>query len=73
LGLIVALKYWVSRFDGSKIKFFSNRVLIFSKQYKFLGTRIYGGISKEIKMQSSKDKKVRKHFQKIISYSSLIL
>ena len=73
LGLIVTIKYWTSRLDGSFFKFFSNRVLIFNKQYKFLGTRVYGGIAKEIKLQSNKSKQSRKYFQKIISYSSLAI
>lgn len=73
LGLIVTVRQWVSRLDGLKVKFFSNRVLIFNKQYKFLGTRVYGGVFKEIKSQILTSKKDRKHFQKIISYSSLII
>jgi ribosomal protein L14 len=55
------------------LKFFANRVLVFNKQYKFLGTRVYGGIAKEIKIQSMKEKKDRKSFQKVVSYSSLIV
>ena len=73
LGLIINVKSWVRRLDGSWIKFFSNRILIFNKQYKFLGTRVYGAISKEIRWQNKKDKNSRKYFQKIISYSSLTL
>ena len=73
LGLIINVKSWVCRLDGSWVRFFSNRVLIFNKQYKFLGTRVYGAISKEIRLQNNKDKKNRKYFQKIISYSSLTL
>jgi large subunit ribosomal protein L14 len=73
LGLIVGTSYWVSRVDGSFIKFFSNRLLVFNKSFKFLGSRVYGGVLKEIRIKSIKDKNYRKLFQKIISYSSLII
>ena len=70
VGLIVGVSYWIYRIDGSFIKFFSNRVLLFTKQFKFLGTRIYGSVLKEIKTKSTKEKKNKKYFQKIFSYSS---
>ena len=73
LGLIVATSYWTTRFDGFFIKFFSNRVIVLNKNFKFLGSRVYGGILKEIKIKTIKDKNYRKFFQKIISYSSLIV
>lgn len=73
LGLIAGIAAWTTRFDGFIIKFFLNRVLIFNKNFKFLGSRVYGGILKEIKIKSIKDKNYRKFFQKIISYSSLII
>jgi large subunit ribosomal protein L14 len=62
LGLIVGCSYWVSRIDGSFIKFFSNRVLVFNKSFKFLGSRVYGGVLKEIRIKSIKDKNYRKFF-----------
>ena len=73
LGLIVSVQYWNRRLDGSLIKFFSNRVLLFNRKYKFLGTRVYGVISKELKIYTLKDKNYRKNFQKVITYSSLII
>ncbi len=73
LGLIVGIVYWIVRNDGSYIKFFKNRVLIFNKTFKFLGTRVYGAILKEIKLKSLVDKNYRKFFHKIISYSGLII
>jgi ribosomal protein L14 len=73
LGLIVGISAWTPRLDGFFIKFFFNRVLVFNKNFKFLGSRVYGGILKEIKIKSLKDKNYRKFFQKIISYSSLII
>ena len=73
IGLIIGICSWVYRLDGFFIKFFSNRVLIFNKNLKFLGSRVYGGVLKEIKITGLKDKNYRKNFQKIISYSSLII
>lgn len=72
-GLIVTLKQITKRIDGSFIKFCSNRVLLFSKQFKFLGTRIYGGISKDIKMKLSSGSINKKKYQKVLSYISLVI
>ena len=72
-GLIVNIKYWTKRLDGLFIKFFSNRLLVFNNKYKFLGTRIYGVVAKEIKLKSSSSKRTFKSFQKVISYSTLIV
>ena len=72
IGLIVGIKYWVSRMDGSFIKFFTNRILIFNKQLKFLGTRVYGILLKEVKIKNIKENKYRTHFHKIITYSSFV-
>lgn len=73
LGLIAGVTAWILRFDGFMVKFFFNRILLFNKGLKFLGSRVYGGILKEIKIKSIKDKNYKKVFQKIISYSSLII
>lgn len=73
IGLIVGINFWISRLDGTFIRFFSNRILLFNKQFKFLGTRIYGGILKELKFMSLTEKKQKKNFQKIFSYSSSII
>jgi len=73
IGLIVSVNFWISRLDGTFIKFFSNRLLLFNKQFKFLGTRIYGSISKELKVASLNEKKNKTYFQKIFSYSSNII
>jgi large subunit ribosomal protein L14 len=73
LGLVVGIKYWFKRFDGTFLKFFSNRVLVFNKQHKFLGTRVYGAIPKELKIKNSKNKVLRKAFQKIITSCSFLI
>ena len=70
IGLIIGISYWISRINGSFIKFFSNRLLLFNKQFKFLGTRIYGSTLKELKIKSLTGSKNKKYFLKIFSYSS---
>lgn len=42
LGLIVGLVKWSFRVEGVYFKTFSNRILIFNKQYKFLGFESVG-------------------------------
>lgn len=72
IGLIVGMSYWLTRVDGIYVKLFSNRILLFSKQLKFLGTRVYGILLKEIKVKSFTNKN-KKYFKKIFSYSSGII
>jgi len=73
VGLIIGIKTWVNRLDGVVIKFFSNRLLLFNKQFKFLGTRIYGILLKEVKVKNLKEKKYKNYFHKIITYTSLMI
>lgn len=73
IGLVVGVCAWATRTDGTFIKLFSNRILLFNKQFKFLGTRVYGSIMKEIKITNLTEKKNRKYFLKIFSYSSSII
>jgi large subunit ribosomal protein L14 len=72
-GLLVTSKQFTQRIDGSIIKFCTNRILIFSKQFKFLGTRIYGGISKDIRIKLNTGTLDKKKYQKIVSYMSLVI
>jgi large subunit ribosomal protein L14 len=65
LGLVINIKKTTSRLNGTFLKFDQNRSLTLSEDLKFLGTRVYGPISKEIR--NSKKKKTL--FKKIISYS----
>ena len=58
---------------SSTIKFCSNRVLVFSKQFKFLGTRVYGGISKDIRFKLNSGIIDKQKYQKVISYMSLVI
>jgi large subunit ribosomal protein L14 len=64
-GLIISIKKKTKRLNGNFISCDNNRVLTISDQYKFLGTRVYGPISKEIRNSNKK----QAMFKKIISYS----
>lgn len=64
LGLIIGLKKWTKRFNGVSTKNLRNRILILLDNYKFLGTRVYGPICKEIRKGK---REIR--YKKIISYS----
>ena len=72
-GLLVTTKQYVHRSDGFTVKFCSNRILIFSKQFKFLGTRIYGGLSKDIRIKLNSGILDKKKYQKILSYMSFVI
>lgn len=63
-GLIISVKKFTKRLDGSYIKFFKNKILLLSDQLKFLGTRVYGPIPKEIRLENKETL-----YKKIISYS----
>ena len=65
IGLIIGVKSWVYRLDGAFIKFFSNRILLFNKQFKFIGTRIYGILLKEVKIFNMKEKNIEITFIKL--------
>lgn len=73
LGLVLSVSKWIFRSDGTFIKFYSNRVLLFNKQFKFLGTRVYGIMPKEMRHQVTLPKKERKHYQRVLSYSRLVV
>ena len=72
LGLIAGTKKWILRSDGSCFRFFVNKILLFTRQFKFLGTRIYGAIGKEVKFKINLHTE-KKHLHKVFSYSSLII
>lgn len=63
-ALIVGLKYKTRRKDGTFVKFDKNRALILSEQNKFMGTRVYGPLCKEIRGGIKEVK-----YRKIIAYS----
>lgn len=55
LGVITAKKALTRRFDGTTLRFDRNKVAIFA-QNKFLGTRLYGPLCKEIKSKNFKNR-----------------
>ena len=71
-GLIVSTRYWVLRKNGFFLKFNNNKVLLFSKQYKFLGTRIYGLLCKEVRLKINNHTE-KKHLVKILTYSTTFI
>jgi len=73
IGLVVGIKYWLNRKDGSLIRFFNNYVLIYNKQFKFLGSRVYSIILKEVKIKILKYKKYRTYFKKTIISNSFVI
>jgi len=58
--IIITLKHFTYRKNGHYINFGRNKALTLSESLKFLGTRVYGPISKEAK---------KKNMKRIISYS----
>lgn len=69
-GLIIMIKQQVRRCDGTTIKFTDNRVLLFSNTYKFLGSRVYGPLMKEIRLHLHKNKKEKQKYLKIMTYAN---
>lgn len=67
-NLIIGQKKIKKRKNGTFIKFDKNRSLLISKAMKFLGTRVYGPVVKEIRL---KDKSSQ--YKKIISYSKITI
>lgn len=65
--VVIGTKKRIKRKNGTFINFDKNRsLLLVSKTLKFLGTRVYGVIPKEIRVKNQAVK-----FKKIISYSKL--
>jgi len=72
-GLIIMVSQYIKRKDGTFIKFYDNRVLLLSKNYKFLGSRVYGVNLKELKFQIIKDQNKKQKYFKLLSYSNSII
>lgn len=65
-ALIISTKWRTRRIDGTFFASKNNRCLLLATEsYKFLGTRVYGFISKEIRST----KKNLERYKKIISYA----
>jgi len=71
--MIIMISQYIKRKDGTYIKFTKNRILLLSKNYKFLGSRVYGITLKELKFQILKDQNKKQRYFKILSYSNSII
>ena len=49
-GVIVRTQQTIFRKDGSNVKFKSNSIVLIDKQKHFLGTKIYGSVSKNLRI-----------------------
>jgi large subunit ribosomal protein L14 len=65
LALIISTKKRTKRLDTSIVNFSKNRSLIMNEEFRYLGTRVYGPICKEIRNTKAKEVK----YKRIISYS----
>lgn len=65
LGLIIGLKKKIKRLNGLTVSSLDNKILTFNFQFKFLGTRVYGGVCKEIRGGAKESL-----LKKVISYSN---
>ncbi len=65
LGLLVSTKRKSRRQNGIFVQYDKNRFLTLDFKQKFLGTRVYGHICREIK----DTKKKQTNFRKILSYT----
>jgi large subunit ribosomal protein L14 len=73
-GLIISMKVPLCRKDGTIIKSDHNRIVLLAPDnLKFLGTRIYGPIYKEIVNITDKKKKKTQKYAKVVSYARAII
>lgn len=63
-ALLISTKKKKKRLNAHFIQFRSNRILLLDTKFKFLGTRIYGPIPKEVRYCLKSFR-----YKKIISYS----
>lgn len=69
-GLIISMKSFLYRADGTYIRSDYNRIVMLAREsLKFLGTRIYGPIYKEIRSITDKKKKQTQKYPKVVSYA----
>jgi len=72
-GLVIMVKQYQTRNDGSIVKFTDNRVLLFSNVQKIIGSRVYSPIMTEVKTKLRINKKEQQKYLKIFSYSTLLI
>lgn len=54
-GVIVRTKKWVTRKDGSLLRFSDNAVALISKEWTPIGKRIFGPVARELRETGFKD------------------
>jgi len=65
LALVISTCSITKRLDNSTVKFSKNRSLLMNEEFRYLGTRVYGPICKEIRNTKAKEVK----YKRIISYA----
>ena len=50
-AIVVRTKYSIYRNDGSKVKFDNNAVVIVDEKYEPIGTRIFGPVTRELRLK----------------------
>jgi large subunit ribosomal protein L14 len=68
-ALILSSKLKSRRLDDSFIKFDANRAIVLGDNFKLLGSKIFGAISKEV----FKSKLISENLKKLLLFSSLII
>jgi len=72
LGLLVRARYWCYRVTGFYIKFKVNTILLYTLQFKFLGSRILGIVDSEFKIYSISYKDIRFSY-KMLGFSCKVI
>ena len=72
-GLVIMIKQYQIRRDGSFVKFTDNRILLFSNVQKIIGSRVYSPIMLEVKTQLFMSKKDQQKYLKVFSYSNVLI
>ena len=63
IGLVVSVKKKKRRLDGTFLKLFNNRVIVLSETFKFLGSKVKGPISREVRDTKAKRLKFKGVFK----------
>jgi ribosomal protein L14 len=72
LGLLVRIRYWSYRFTGFYMKFTVNSVLLYTLQFKFLGSRILGIVDSQFKIYSINYKDIKFSY-KMLGFSCKVI
>jgi large subunit ribosomal protein L14 len=67
-GLVVSTRQYTKRLNSNFLKFGENKIILFSKAFKLLGTRLYGPLTQEIRSRIYLNKKEKQKYLKILFY-----